>query len=258
MHWQADPVALQVGGFALRWYPLLAVCAFLSAYQLMRWCYARDGYPLQSIDRLIVPMVAGALLGARLVHCLGFEPEHYLRNPIEILDMRQGGVSLHGALLVMLPLFVWLHRTGHPGLLAALDRGTLAAAFGLALIRIGNLFNSELVGISTGLPWGVVFDRIDQVARHPVALYEAIAFLGEFGLLLGFYLRGWSARRDGLLFVTGIGAFALVRLALDPLRAFESPSRLPFGTTGQWFTLIVLLMAGGTVWRGRRPARVSA
>jgi prolipoprotein diacylglyceryl transferase len=134
-------------------------------------------------------MMLGTIIGARLGHCLFYEPEYYLSHPLEILFIWKGGLASHGGSIGVL-IAVWLYKRKHPdqGYIWLADRLSIAVAFTAACIRIGNFFNSEILGKPSDLPWAIVFKYAGEtVPRHPAMLYEALSYLILTGLLLILY-----------------------------------------------------------------------
>jgi prolipoprotein diacylglyceryl transferase len=140
------------------------------------------------------------VIGARLGHCLFYEPAYYLRRPLEILMIWRGGLASHGgAVGIFLALYGYSRRRPDQPYLWLLDRMAIPTALGGSFIRLGNLFNSEILGISTDVPWAFVFARIDDLPRHPAQLYESLAYLLIFGVLFAVYRKRGSHTPRGLL-----------------------------------------------------------
>ena len=135
-HWQFDPIALHVGPLQLHWYGVLFALAFVLGQQLLAWCYRREGYDSQALDSLMPWALIGTVLGARLAHCLIYDPAYYLSQPLAILRVWEGGLASHGgALGLMLALWLYSRRHPQPGFAWLLDRIALPAALGGALVR---------------------------------------------------------------------------------------------------------------------------
>lgn len=250
LYWNADPEALRVGAFAIRWYGLFFATAFALGLRLMSWMYARENRSQDELDSLLLYVVAGTVLGARLGHCLFYDPVFYLGNPLEILKIWEGGLASHGG-VVGLVVAAWLFRRqpGGPDLLWLLDRVAIPGALGGMCIRLGNFMNSEIVGLPTNVSWAVVFERVDGLPRHPVQLYEAVAYALIFVALFGAYRRGAGQRR-GLL--TG-SLLALVFAARFGLEFFKTPQE-SFAlqgalNLGQWLSVPCVLAGLYLMWR---------
>lgn len=188
IRWDVSPEIVQIGPFSLRWYGLLFALSFLIGLQLMRWIYGREKKPVADVEQLFIYVLIGTTVGARLGHCLFYDPVYYLSNPLEILKIWRGGLASHGAAVGILTA-LWLYarsRKGQP-FLWVVDRVVITVALAGCFIRLGNLFNSEILGTATDLPWAFIFVSEDNVPRHPVQLYESIAYLLIFIGLFTYY-----------------------------------------------------------------------
>jgi prolipoprotein diacylglyceryl transferase len=240
--WNAEPTLVSFAGLDIRWYGALFAIAYLLGYQLMHWIYQREGRDTQSLERLSLYLIIGTIVGARLVHCLFYDPAYYLTHPLKILAIWEGGLASHGGGLgVMLGLYIYKRQIGE-SYLWLLDRIAIPTALAGAFIRLGNLFNSEIYGEQTSLPWAIVFARIDSLPRHPAQLYEAIAYAAIFVLLLILYLRGNRATRPGFLFgmflVTVFSARFAIEFIKEQQAAYAIDSWL---NTGQMLSLPFIL-----------------
>ena len=122
-------------------------------------------------------MMVGTIAGARLGHCLFYDPAYYLTNPLKILMVWEGGLASHGgAIGILTALFLYSRKRPDQPYLWLLDRMAIVIALAGLFIRVGNFFNSEILGIPADVPWAIIFDRIDSLPRHPAQLYEAIAY----------------------------------------------------------------------------------
>lgn len=254
LHWNADPILLELGPLTVRWYGLLFGAGFLASFWLVRWMFRREGRNPDDVETLLVWTIFGTIVGARLVHCLAYEPERYLADPVSILKVWEGGLASHGGMLgIVTALFLHARRRADQPFLWLLDRVAVAAALAGAFVRCGNFVNSEIVGTPTDLPWAVVFERIDGQARHPAQLYEAAAYFLVFGVLLTLYRRAGGRTPPGLL----VGIFLVlvfgVRIAVELVKRRQEAfgDDLPF-TMGQALSVLPLLIGGWLVWRARR------
>lgn len=156
--WNLRPEIWPDGPLPLRWYGLFFAAAFAFGQIIISYIFRRDGKPVQDVDYLTYYMIAGTVLGARLGHCLFYQPEYYLMNPVEILKIWEGGLASHGATVGIL-FSLWLYSRKRPdqSWLWILDRIVIVVALGAFFIRMGNLMNSEIVGKPSVLPWSMVF-----------------------------------------------------------------------------------------------------
>src|SRR5574343_125437 len=255
-HWQFDPIALHVGPLQLHWYGVLFALAFVLGQQLLAWFSRPEGYDSHALDGLMPWALIGTVLGARLAHCLVYDPAYYLSQPLAILRVWEGGLASHGgALGLMLALWLYSRRHPQPGFAWLLDRIALPAALGGALVRCANFLNSEILGRPTGGDWGVVFAATDPLPRHPVQLYEAGAYLLIAALLWTVYRRHGRATPSGLLaglfLLTVFAARALLETLKTPQAAYESGFAV---SVGQWLSLPLMALGLWLVWRAKRRA----
>ena len=245
--WNVNPNILELGSLQLRWYGVLFVGSFFLGLMILQWIYKREGKDPASLDQLLIYVMVGAVVGSRLVHCLFYEPAFYLSHPLEILKVWKGGLASHGGLAgVLLALYIFAKRydTSYMWLLSRVAiPGALTAAF----VRFGNLFNSEILGLPSELPWAIVFERVDLIPRHPVQLYEALSYLVILGILVVIY------RRISPAFATKIlpGIFLVLvftaRFLLEYTKTKQEAYTLdiPF-STGQLLSVPYILL--GIVW----------
>lgn len=238
-HWNVNPVLIQIGPLTVRWYGIFFAAAFLAGYTIMQWIYRQEGRPEIEVESLFAYMFIGVLLGARLGHCLFYDPAFYLKHPIEILKIWEGGLASHGAALgILASLFAFTRSAGRPSYLWLLDRIVLPVALAGFFIRIGNFFNSEIVGIPTTRSWAVVFESVDAVPRHAVQLYEAAAYGIIFALLILAYRCRRIASRQGVLLGMFLVLVFSVRFFLEFLKtrqaAYEASLAL---SVGQWLSI---------------------
>jgi len=189
MIWDVNPNIISIGYLTIRWYGLMFAFSFLLGYQIMKWMYIREKKDFKNLDQLLLYLIGGAIIGARLGHCLLYDPVYYLSNPLKIFAVWEGGLASHGGGIgALIGLFIYKQKT-KGSYLWLLDRVAIPTALAGFFIRMGNLFNSEILGIPTSVPWAIVFIRIDSIPRHPAQLYEALAYILIFFLLLFIYKK---------------------------------------------------------------------
>lgn len=248
MHWNVDPVLFSLGPLSPRWYGVLFALAFVFSYYIMRSIFKAERKPMVDLDALTIYMIVGTILGARIGHVMFYEPEILLDNPLALFAIWQGGLASHGgALGIILGLYLFHRKHKSYSMIWLLDRLAIVAAISGMCIRIGNLFNSEILGYPTNVPWAVVFDLKSPIPRHPAQVYEALLCLALFILTWAMYKRGVAFAHPGRL----IGVFLVLlftgRFLIEFLKErqvdFESVLPLdmgqllsiPFIVAGVWF-----------------------
>ena len=172
----------------------------LAGLQLTSWFMKREKAPRDEFWPLAFVVFISGLLGARLFHVFFYEPELYLSNPIEILKVWEGGIASHGAAVGIILAIIWFSKyRGSIYYWWIFDRLAMIIALGSGFIRIGNLMNSELYGKATDVPWAFVFSSVDEIARHPVQIYEAFYCFAIFGILMWMYLKTDASKVFGTL-----------------------------------------------------------
>lgn len=220
--WDPDPIfwTIPLLGRPVAWYGVLFSLAFLIGYYVAKRQVKRvlpeGNDPAKYMDRLLWLSILGTVIGARLAHCFFYEWPRYQHHLIDIVKVWNGGLSSHGA-VVGVTVALIIHTVWTKRALAfrqLFDVVTMAAAFIGGVIRLGNFVNQELVGRPTSVPWAVIFGhpagREAAVPRHPVQLYESLAYFAIFGLLFWLSSKEWVRQRmglvSGLFFVLVFGA----------------------------------------------------
>ncbi|PLX32273.1 MAG: prolipoprotein diacylglyceryl transferase [Ignavibacteria bacterium] len=192
--WNVDPELFSIGGITVRWYGLLFALAFISSFSIMVWVFRRENRSDEQLNKLFLYVFIAVVVGARLGHCLFYGPEYYLSNPIEILKITKGGLASHGAAIgIIVALLLYARRTTEMSFFWAADRVSLVIPLAAIFVRLGNFVNSEILGLPSDVAWSVIFTRIDNVPRHPVQLYEALAYLAIFLVMMYLYRRQLGA-----------------------------------------------------------------
>ena len=256
--WDVNPEIFRIGSFAVRWYGLLFASSFLFGYVIMNRMFKNENLGEAVLDRLTIYMAIGVIIGARLGHCLFYEPAYYFRHPLEILMIWHGGLASHGAAIGILTA-VWLFaRKEKKDYFWVLDRIAIVVALSGFLIRMGNLMNSEIYGIETTVPWGFVFLRNHEVApKHPTQIYEGLAYLAIFVLLFILYWRKKGEHYQGMLISLLCILVFTARFFIEFLKenqvAFEATMKL---NMGQWLSIpFILLGIAGLYWSITRKKR---
>lgn len=243
--WDVDPVAFRIGGRAIRYYSVFYFLAMLSGYLCFHFQMRRGGHGLIPTSRFIPWMFIAILVGGRLGHCLLYEPGFYLHHPWQILDLTRGGVSSHGAALAMLlALYLYARRYAYSFIEIA-DRFSIGCLLSSPLIRLGNFFNSEIVGREWYGPWAIRFPRFaayvqqqwergvgsepghgslgwtaQPLPRHPVQLYEGAAVLAVVVVAWWVDRRYGEGRPRGLLAGVCCTLYFCVRLVAESFKEY--------------------------------------
>ena len=241
IHWNVDPVIFSIGSVELRWYSLLFISGFILGWFIFKWFFKREGISEKLLDPLLYTLLIGTIVGARLGHCLFYDPAYYLgswNGFLEIFMPWKGGLASHGGTLFLFFAMIWFaRRYGRKNdfdFLWLLDHLAIAVSFAAMFIRLGNLFNSEIYGHFTDLPWGFVFERRGEVEpKHPTQLYEALSYAILGLLLLFLYVRKtkWLYRGSyiGIFFIVLFGMRFLIEFVKENQVDFEAGMALNMG-----------------------------
>ncbi len=197
-----DPVAFQIFSLEIKWYSLSYIIGILTGWILAKRILIKDNNLREKFDDYITYVILGIIIGGRLGYILFYNFDYYLNNIADVFKVWQGGMSFHGGLLGLIIVSVLFAKKNNHNPYIYLDIVSLVAPIGIFFGRIANFINSELYGKETVLPWGVKFEKIDNLYRHPSQLYEAF-FEGLFLLvILIFFQKSISAKNPG--FISGI------------------------------------------------------
>lgn len=255
--WDFNPVFVTIGSFEIRYYSLMWAAALLVGAWIFSYFCKKEGRPQSLSDSAFLYIALGTMLGARLGHCLFYEPEYYLLKPWAIItEIRNGGLASHGATIGII-VSIWLcSRKNKVPVMWMTDRLGVIAPISGALIRFGNLFNSEIIGHQTDMPWGFKFMRlhrglpVEQVpACHPTQLYEALCYILTFLVLWWMYNKTEAPRRRGLMFGVALIGIFLTRFFIEFVKinqvAFEEGMTL---NMGQWLSVPFIIIGVASVW----------
>jgi phosphatidylglycerol---prolipoprotein diacylglyceryl transferase len=269
---QIDPVALQIGPIAIKWYGLAYLTGLLFGWLYIRrllqepklWANDKPPFSPQTVDDLLLYIAAGVVLGGRLGFVLFYEPAYYLANPQDIVAVWKGGMSFHGALVgCWLATWIFAHRT-HVSAWSTMDLCTASVPIGLFFGRIANFINGELFGRPTGMPWGMVFPEarlhypdIEPTPRHPSQLYEAALEGLVLFLVLRLLTHHFGAlKRPGLVTGTFLTGYAIARSIAELFREPHYAHALNLGplTVGIVYSIPMLLAGLAIIYLARtRP-----
>ena len=199
--WSISPEIFSLGPIHIRYYGLLFATSFLLGFKIMEWIYKKENRPMDDLNDLIWYMLLGTVIGARLGHCLFYNPEFYLSHPMEILKVWRGGLASHGAAVgILTSIYFYSKKKKNQSFLWVMDRVVIGVALAAFFIRMGNLFNSEIIGKPTEMVWGFIFTSVDNVPRHPTQIYEALFYLLSFVIIFFQYKKYDGKFNDGYLF----------------------------------------------------------
>lgn len=215
--WNPDLEIFRIGNFAIRWYSTCWLIGLALAYFIVKWLYKDQKVKDAYFDPLFMYCFLGILIGARLGHCLFYQPEYFLSSWTHVVEMflpihqmadgswkftGYEGLASHGGTIgLMVALYLYYRKTGM-NLWHVLDDIAIATPITACFIRLGNLMNSEIIGTPTNVPWAFIFERVDMRPRHPGQLYEAIAYFFFFFVMLHFYKR--TSKKVGTGFYFGL------------------------------------------------------
>ena len=256
LHWEPSTTLFKLGSFGIHYYSLMFVIAFSLGYNIMKGMYQKEKVSIETLETMLFYIVISTLLGARLGHVLFYDWAYYQNHLLEVLlpiaSKADGGYAFvgfrglasHGAAIgILLGIIIYQRFNSYKPLAWILDRLIIPTTLGAGFVRIGNFFNSEIVGNYTGNNFGVVFvNRGEMLPRHPAQLYEAIAYFILFFFLRYLYRQGLN-RQDGFL----VGVFMSILFSIRFLVEFVKESQggfetfLPALSTGQWLSLPLIL-----------------
>ena len=291
----------EIGSFTVRFYSLMFVIAFGLGWYIMKYIFIRENEPLEKLDSLFIYTVIATLIGARLGHVIFYQPELFREDPLSIfLPIRTkpnfeftgfSGLASHGAAIaIILCMIYFSKKIMHKSLLWVLDRVVIPVASGAVFVRLGNFFNSEIVGHETTSSFGIKFvqdfyskrqaventqianpkeaykaiaenpqfsNLLEAVpAKHPSQLYEAIFYIIVFLILFFMYWKTEARKKEGLIFGTFMVLLWSVRFGVEYLKesqgGFESYPLFNALTTGQWLSIPFILIGFYFIFRPKK------
>jgi len=233
-----------IGPIAPRWYGLMFACAFFFGYLMGGNLLKRYGVSDQDLDRLLIYVMVGTVVGARLGHVIFYDLEYYLMNPHLIPQVWTGGLASHGA-AIAIPIALWLYvrKTKGVTFLSVTDRVITGVAVGGFFIRFGNFFNSEILGRPTDLPWAIIFARIDDLPRHPTMLYESLWCIVVLLAVLAVYRAFQSRPPQGAMFGVFLITLFTGRFFLEFTKVPQAEFAADWSINmGQWLSVPFVLI----------------
>ncbi len=292
---------IDLGFFVIRYYSLMFVVAFALGWYIMKKIFEREHEPIEKLDSLFIYTVLATLIGARLGHVFFYDWEYFRNHPLEILlpfkfDPFQftgfQGLASHGAAIaIIITMYFFSKKIMKRPLLWVLDRVVIPVASGAIFVRLGNFFNSEIIGHSTTSPFGLKFIKdhysnsdavrltniqnpkeaftaiatnpqfaplLEQVpARHPAQLYEAVGYIVVFAVLYYMYWKTDARNRLGLLFGVFLVLLWTVRFIVEFIKESQGGFENSLGlfSTGQWLSIPFILLGFYFIFFAERPVR---
>jgi prolipoprotein diacylglyceryl transferase len=235
IHWDIDPEIINIFGISLRYYGCLFAGGLILCIYILTWIFKNEHIPLVNLEKLSVYGMIGIFAGARLAHCLFYEPSYYFSHPLEIILPIQPtadggykfsgfqGLASHGGTLgVIIALIIYAKKTKE-SIIKTIDLIAIVGSLEACFIRLGNLMNSEIIGTPTNVPWAFIFVREDNLPRHPAQLYEAISYLLIFGLMLYLYKTRRENLKNGFFFGLAITLIFVARFFIEFIKEKQVP-----------------------------------
>lgn len=216
-----------IGDLTIRWYGLLFAASFLIGFKIMEYIFKNEKKSQDDLNDLLWYMLIGTVVGARLGHCLFYNPEYYLSNPLEILKTWKGGLASHGAAIgIVTAIHMYSKKKVGQPFLWVMDRVVITVALAGFFIRTGNLMNSEIIGTVTNVPWAFKFVNAyttnPELPRHPAQLYEAFSYLSIFIILIKKYKSSWKSLNNGHLFGLFLVLIFIARFIIEFFKENQS------------------------------------
>ena len=270
IYWNVDPEIINVFGISLRYYGLLFVSGLILCLYILGWIFRRENIPPEHLERLSIYGIIGIFVGARLGHCLFYEPSYYFAHPLEMILPIQPlpgggykfsgyqGLASHGGILgLLIALFLYSRKTKQ-SMINTIDLIAVVAVLEFGFIRLGNFMNSEIIGIPTTKPWSVIFERVDNLPRHPAQLYEAISYFIIFTIMMILYKNMRDRLKNGFFFGLATVLCCIARFMIEFVKenqvGFEDGMTfnmgqllsLPYLVVGIGFIIYGLMKTGKT------------
>ncbi|MDR1407768.1 MAG: prolipoprotein diacylglyceryl transferase [Tannerella sp.] len=270
--WTADPAIFTIFSKEIRWYALAFVIGFAVGYKIVQRMWKNEKLNPAWLDPLLFYTGFGTAIGARLGHCLFYDPAYYLSHPVEILKIWEGGLASHGGVLgIIVAIYFFSRHVSHRSMLWTFDKLVVPTGLVAALIRLGNLANHEIYGHPTNLPWGFRFIEnlyywkrgaapVFSEPSHPTQIYEALCYLLIFALCMWLYFKKESWRKEGFIFGVFMICVFTARFFIEFLKkdqeAFEASMAL---NMGQCLSIPFILAGVFFVWRAvkKKPVHSS-
>ena len=272
--WNPDVVAFHIGSYGIHWYALWWIIGPVAAYFIVRWLYKDQKLRDEDFDPLFIYCFFGIIIGARLGHCLFYEPDYFLGSWQHLVEMvlpirfePEGGLKFigyrglasHGGTLgLMIALWLYYRKT-HLNLWQVLDDIAIATPVTACCIRLGNLWNSEIIGKVTDVPWAFIFEQVDQAPRHPGQLYEAIAYFVFFFVGWFFYRHSRKKAGSGFYFGLCLALIFTFRFFIEFTKDIQEPfeAGMPLNM-GQLLSIPFIILGLACMFGGKWMVKLGA
>lgn len=269
--WDVSPEIFSIFGKPIYWYGFLWALGILAAGYIVQKMYKDENLSDKWFESLYTYIVLGVIIGARLGHCLFYNPSYYLGNPIEILKIWEGGLASHGGVIGII-IAVWLYsrRITKMSMLWTFDKLMVGACLTATFIRIGNLMNSEIFGTPTTLPWAMRFVRSQEyralvpnmdMGCHPTQIYEALVYFILFGVAMWLYWKTNAKQKQGLILGICISGIFLARILIETLKNVQEPFEIQMRATygldmGQLLSIPFVIWGVWLIWNALRKKNI--
>ncbi len=236
IHWNVNPEIFNIMGFSLRYYGVLFAGGLMLCVSILKWIFKNENLSLEKLDTLTIYGAIGIFVGARLGHCLFYDPSYYFNHPLEMLlpiqQTENGeykftgylGLASHGGVVGLFIALILYSKKTKESLLKTIDLISVVGPLGGCFIRLGNLMNSEIIGTPTNVAWAFIFENEDNLPRHPAQLYEAISYLVIFLLVFYLYKTNRYKLKPGFFFGVSLSLTFIARFCIE----FVKTSQVPF------------------------------
>jgi prolipoprotein diacylglyceryl transferase len=266
IYWNPDTVLCHLGPLTIRWYSTCWLVGLLLSYFTVKYLYRKLNLPDEKFEPLFLYCFIGILIGARLGHCLFYEPDYFLSSGTHMIEMllpiRQDmygswhftgyeGLASHGGTIGIILALLLYSRNLKVKMWTVLDTISISVPITAGFIRMGNLMNSEIIGKPTDVPWAFIFERVDMLPRHPGQLYEAIAYFCFFFVLWYFWRK--KPQLVGTSFFFGLDILLIftfrffIEYTKEVQEAFEEGMIFDMG---QILSVPFILLGGYFTWKG--------
>ena len=257
IEWSPNVKAISIGPIAIHWYSLMFLLAFYIGFRIMKKIYVKENKDISLLDPFLVHMVVGTIVGARLGEVFFYSWDYFQNNLLEIflpfkidssgwefIGFR--GLSSHGATVgIIISIILYKIRYKYDSVLWIFDRLVIAVALGGMFVRIGNFFNSEIVGKYTNSDFGVIFlNNSETLPRHPAQLYEAFGYLLLFIFLIFIYNKTKLSQNRGFVFGLFLSILFGIRFVVEYVKESQGGIEEALGilSTGQWLSIPFVLL----------------